>query len=44
VTLEASVFSNVQAGGNLVSGDATVDFKQTGLLSNRRWLSRVVLY
>jgi hypothetical protein len=33
VTLEASVFSNVQAGGNLVSGSAAIDFKQTGLLS-----------
>ncbi len=33
VTLQASVFSDVQAGGNLISGSAATDFRQTGLLS-----------
>jgi hypothetical protein len=33
VTLTAGVFSNIQAGDNVASGTAAVDFQQTGLLS-----------
>lgn len=29
-TVQAAVFSNIQAGGDLISGSATTDFKQTG--------------